>query len=91
MFKSIFVLAFIVCAHFYGLFVVLPVLSVYAQDFNGANGVLTGLIVGSYALAQIIFQFPFGRLSDKIGRKNTLALGLGVFFVGSLICASANN
>lgn len=91
MFKSIFALAFIIWAHFYGLFVVLPVLSVYAKDFNGANGVIIGLIVGSYALAQIIFQIPFGRLSDKIGRKNTLALGLFIFFIGSLVCALANN
>lgn len=91
MFKSIFALAFIISAHFYGLFMVLPVLSVYAKDFNDASGVIIGLIVGSYALAQIIFQVPFGRLSDKIGRKNTLALGLCIFFTGSLTCALANN
>ncbi len=29
-----------------------------------------GLLVGVYALTQMILQMPFGILSDKIGRKN---------------------
>lgn len=91
MIKSISVLVFIVAARFYGLFVVLPILSVYAKDFSGANALIIGLIVGAYAIAQIIFQLPFGRLSDKIGRKKALALGFVVFLAGSLICAISSD
>ena len=91
MIKSISVLVFIVAARFYGLFVVLPILSVYAKDFSGANALIIGLIVGAYAMSQIIFQLPFGRLSDKIGRKKALALGFVVFLAGSLICAISSD
>jgi len=70
-----------------GLFLVLPVLSVYALDLEGATPFLVGIIVGGYALTQAIFQVPFGTMSDKIGRKPTILIGLLMFLVGSLISA----
>ena len=81
--NTIFTLIFIVWARFFGLFVVLPVLSVYVSG----NKIEIGLAVGAYALSQIIFSAPFGRLSDKIGRKNALIIGLVIFALGSLMCA----
>ena len=35
----------------------------------------------------MIFQVPFGVMSDKLGRKGTIVLGLILFALGSLICA----
>lgn len=87
MFKKVFPLSSILFLRFLGLFLVLPVLSVYALDLDGATPFLVGVIVGGYALTQAIFQVPFGTLSDKIGRKPTILFGLLVFLVGSLICA----
>jgi MFS family permease len=72
---------------FLGLFLVLPVLSVYALDLEGATPFLVGIIVGGYALTQALFQVPFGTMSDKVGRKPTILFGLLIFLVGSLICA----
>lgn len=43
--------------------------------------------MGGYALTQVLFQIPFGFLSDKFGRKSMIALGLVVFVFGSLVCA----
>jgi len=87
MFKKVFPLSSILFLRFLGLFLVLPVLSVYALDLEGATPFLVGIIVGGYALTQAIFQVPFGTLSDKIGRKPTILFGLLIFLVGSLICA----
>ena len=90
MLKSVLPLSFIVASRFFGLFIVLPVLSLYALNLEGANEFLVGLIVGVYAISQMIFQVPFGALSDKIGRKKALTTGLLIFVVGSVICALAS-
>ena len=87
MFKKVFPLSSILFLRFLGLFLVLPVLSVYALDLEGATPFLVGVIVGGYALTQAIFQVPFGTMSDKIGRKPTILFGLIIFLIGSLICA----
>jgi len=87
MFKKVFPLSLILFLRFLGLFLVLPVLSLYALDLEGATPFLVGVIVGGYALTQAIFQVPFGSMSDKIGRKPTILFGLLIFLVGSLICA----
>ncbi|MBN2815481.1 MAG: MFS transporter [Campylobacterales bacterium] len=87
MFKKVLPLSSILFLRFLGLFLVLPVLSVYALDLEGATPFLVGVIVGGYALTQALFQVPFGTMSDKIGRKPTILFGLLIFLVGSLICA----
>jgi len=87
MFKKVLPLSSILFLRFLGLFLVLPVLSVYALDLKGATPFLVGVIVGGYALTQAIFQVPFGSMSDKIGRKPTILFGLIIFLIGSLVCA----
>ena len=91
MLKSVLPLSFIIASRFLGLFIVLPVLSLYALNLEGANEFLVGLIVGVYAISQMIFQVPFGALSDKIGRKKALTIGLLVFVVGSIVCALSSD
>lgn len=39
----------------------------------------------------MIFQVPFGIMSDKIGRKKTMLVGLIVFIIGCIVCSYANN
>jgi MFS family permease len=72
-----------------GFYLVLPVLSTYARDLPGSTPVLAGMSVGVYGLTQLIFQLPFGTLSDRWGRRVVLSLGLLLFAVGSVICALA--
>src|SRR3989339_857814 len=87
MFKKVFPLSAILSLRFLGLFLVLPVISVFALELEGSTPLLVGIVVGGYALTQAIFQVPFGAMSDKIGRKPTLLVGLLIFLVGSIICA----
>ena len=90
MLKTIMPLNAIVALRFFGLFIVLPVLSVYAMDMEGSNELLIGLAIGGYAATQMLLQIPFGMLSDKIGRKTTLTIGLLIFIAGSVVCAMAD-
>ncbi|CAD7287562.1 Inner membrane transport protein YajR [Campylobacter majalis] len=91
MLRSVLPLSFIVGNRFFGIFIVLPVLSLYALELDGANEKLVGFLIGGYAITQMIFQVPFGTLSDKIGRKKTLTLGLIIFIIGSFVCGYAND
>ena len=69
---------------------VLPIISIYAASMTD-NLILVGVVVGGYALTQAIFQVPFGAMSDKIGRKPTILVGLIIFLIGSLISAFATD
>lgn len=84
-------LSMIIALRFLGLFIVLPMLSVYAAGQSGATPFLIGLAVGGYALTQMFFQYPLGKLSDKIGRKKIIILGLVIFAVGSVMCAYSDD
>lgn len=74
-----------------GLFMVLPVLSLYGQNLQGATPLLLGLALGIYGLAQAALQIPFGAASDRFGRKSLLVIGFSLFIGGSLICAGAES
>ena len=91
MLKTIMPLNLIISLRFFGLFIVLPVLSVYALQFEDANELLIGVAIGGYAATQMLLQVPFGMLSDKIGRKITLTIGLIIFIIGSLVCAFSDD
>ncbi len=74
-----------------GLFLILPVFALYAEDLPGATPLLIGLAVGVYGLTQAILQIPFGMLSDRIGRKPVILGGLVLFAAGSVIAALADD
>ena len=74
-----------------GLFMLFPVMSVYAGDYESATPFLIGMAIGIYGLTQAIFQIPFGYLSDRFGRKPILLIGLLVFLLGSILAANTSN
>ncbi len=74
-----------------GLFMILPVFALYAQDLDGVTPALMGLAIGIYGLTQAVLQIPYGMASDRFGRKRVIALGLLVFAAGSVIAASADS
>jgi MFS family permease len=84
-------LASIFMARMLGLFMVLPVLSLYAQQLKGATPTLIGLAIGIYGITQASLQIPCGMLSDRYNRKIIIAYGLIVFILGSIIAATADS
>ena len=74
-----------------GLFMLFPVMSVYASKYTNSSPLLIGLAIGIYGLTQAFFQIPFGYLSDRYGRKPLLFLGLCIFFVGSILSANSTD
>lgn len=72
-----------------GFYLVLPVLSIYAQGLRDSTPLLVGMSVGIYGFSQLVFQVPFGAWSDRWGRRPVLTVGLLVFAVGSVVCALA--
>lgn len=75
-----------------GMFLILPIFSIYAETLpGGENHLLIGLALGAYGLTQAIFQLPFGMASDKYGRKRVIYFGLAIFALGSLVAWSATD
>lgn len=74
-----------------GLFMILPVFALYGQALEGATPLLIGLAIGAYGLSQALLQVPFGFLSDRIGRKPVIYVGLVLFAVGSVVAALATS
>lgn len=85
--RSAMALSLIYFLRMMGLFMILPVMAIYAEGLTGATPLLIGLAVGIYGLTQAMFQIPFGMLSDRFGRKPVIAAGLLIFAAGSLIAA----
>ena len=69
---SIFLIVFI---DLLGFGLILPLLPYYAESF-GASDTVVGLLVASYAAAQLIGAPLLGRLSDRFGRRPILLLSL---------------
>ena len=84
-------LALVFAFRMLGMFMVLPVLATYGMDLAGATPALIGLAIGAYGLTQAIFQIPFGIISDRIGRRPVIYLGLIVFALGSVLAANSDS
>ena len=84
-------LALVFAFRMLGMFMVLPVLATYGMDLAGATPALIGLAIGAYGLTQALFQIPFGVISDRIGRRPVIYLGLIVFALGSVLAANSDS
>jgi DHA1 family tetracycline resistance protein-like MFS transporter len=73
-----------------GFGIVLPLLPFYAQDF-GATPVVIGLIIAVHPAMQFIFAPIWGRMSDRVGRRPILLVGLVGSGISYLIFGFASN
>lgn len=85
-------LASIFALRMLGLFLILPVFSIYAKELpSGGDMTLVGLALGAYGLTQTFLQIAYGAASDRFGRKPVIVFGLILFAIGSFVAASATD
>jgi MFS family permease len=80
-------LAGVIAFRMLGLFMILPVFMLLAADMPGFSPVKAGLAIGIYGLTQAALQQPFGKLSDRFGRRPVMLGGLALFAFGGVLAA----
>ena len=88
--RSALTLACVISLRLFGLFLIMPVFSLYAKGMPDASGFMIGLALGVYGIGQVLLQIPLGLLSDRIGRKPAITFGLLLFALGGLIAAMSH-
>ncbi|MFZ7945046.1 MFS transporter [Neobacillus sp. 19] len=79
----LFVVMFLVMV---GFGIIIPVLPFYAEEI-GANPTELGLLMAVYSLMQLIFAPMWGQVSDRIGRKPVMLIGIAGLAISFLIQA----
>ncbi len=67
-----------------GFGIAIPLMPFYIIHFN-ASGSALGLMMSLYSLMQFLFAPMWGRLSDRIGRKPVLLIGVGGYFLAFIL------
>lgn len=83
-------LFFAVAVAMLGIGIIAPILPLYVETFS-ASGLMIGIIMGAFSLSRGLLGPFVGRLSDRIGRKRFILVGLGIFAVVSLCYSLAGN
>lgn len=87
--KTSLALSSVVGLRMFGLFLIFPVFAAYAMELPGATPLLVGVAIGIYGFGNMLLQIPMGWLSDRIGRRVTITIGLVIFALGSFWAAAA--
>jgi multidrug resistance protein len=73
-----------------GLLMVLPLLPFYTRDLGG-NGLVVGLLVSSFSVAQLLSAPIWGKFSDRYGRRPALLVGLTASAMAYIVFAFASS
>lgn len=88
--KRLYSIILIVFIDLLGFSLILPLLPYYAKTFE-ASQTVTGILVASYALMQLIGAPLLGRLSDRYGRRPVLLISVFGTFLGFLLLGFADS
>jgi MFS transporter, DHA1 family, tetracycline resistance protein len=87
--KHLFSIILVVFIDLLGFSLILPLLPYYAETFK-ANETVTGILIASYAVMQLVGAPILGRLSDRLGRRPILLISIFGTFLGFLLLGFAN-
>src|SRR5580693_6850390 len=73
-----------------GFAIVLPLLPRYAQHFQASASTL-GMLMASFSAMQFVFSPIWGRVSDRVGRRPILIMGLAGSMVSYAIFGLASS
>lgn len=73
--RNLYILTFVLFVVMLGYGIVIPILPFYIEDM-GAGGMELGWLIASYAVMKLIFGPIWGGLSDRVGRKPILIIGI---------------
>lgn len=74
-----------------GFGIVIPIIPSYAGTSFAASDVTIGFLVASFSFTQLVFTPIWGRLSDRVGRRPILILGLFLTVVGYVLFGFAGS
>jgi EmrB/QacA subfamily drug resistance transporter len=78
---------FMVVLDFFIVNVALPSMQ---RDLHAGTGAIEWVVAG-FALTSAVFLITAARLGDRIGRRRTFSIGLGVFTLASAACGAASS
>ena len=73
--RNLYILTFVLFVVMLGYGIIIPILPFYIESM-GAGGTELGFLVASYAVMRLIFGPIWGSLSDRVGRKPILLIGI---------------
>jgi MFS family permease len=73
-----------------GFGAMIPTMALYAQSF-GVSASAIGMAIAAYGLARFASAIPSGQISDRLGRRPSLAIGGLISGIGNLWCAAASS
>jgi MFS family permease len=73
-----------------GILMIVPLMPFYAKSM-GAGGLVVGLLVASFSIAQLLMAPVWGRLSDHYGRRPALIVGMAASAIAYVIFAYAGS
>jgi len=73
-----------------GSTIISPILPIYALTFEVSLAMVGGLISG-YGLARLMLDVPTGMVSDRVGMKRFMMIGLLIVMVGAITSGSATS
>lgn len=82
--RIVFALCLSAFAEWIGSTAVLPLLPVYLRH-HGSSVTLVGLTMAAFFAAALVVQYPIGRLSDRIGRRQIQIGGLAVYAAATVL------
>lgn len=85
------VLALLMSISAYSIDAMLPALGIIGTDFNVQVANQTQFIISALFVGLSIGQLFYGPLSDSVGRRTSIFLGLAIFILGSVISSVSTN